>query len=189
MSTASDNWLPRHRITVDEYYRMAEVGLLAHDARVELIEGEIIDMPPIGSTHASVVMTLNKELARVIGDHALLSVQGPARLSQRSEPQPDLMLLKPREDFYRAGHPSAADVLLLIEVSDTTLRYDRDVKAALYARHGIPEVWIIDVRGGQVHCMREPKDGAYGSVTDIWGKRVSLAALNQITVDLSVLNF
>lgn len=168
---------------------MAEVGLLAHDARVELIEGEIIDMPPIGSSHAAFVDALNRELANRAAHRAIVRVQLPVRLSHRSEPQPDLMLLKPRKDFYKSGHPAGADVLLLIEVSDTTLRYDRDVKAALYARHAVPEVWIIDVKGEQAHCMREPKDGAYGSVTDIWGQRVSLTALSEITVDLSVLNF
>jgi Uma2 family endonuclease len=142
MSIASDTWPRRHLINVEQYYRMAEAGVLAPDARVELIEGEIIELAPIGSGHAGIVNFLQRKFDRTIGEHAVATVQQPLRLGDRSEPQPDLMLLRPRDDFYRNSHPTAADVLLLIEVSDSTLRFDRGEKAALYARHGVCEVWI-----------------------------------------------
>jgi Uma2 family endonuclease len=186
MSTPSEQWLPRHRLTVEEYYRMAEVGLLAPDARVELIEGEIIDMAPIGSGHAAIVNRLNRLLVQAVGDQAIVSVQSPIRLSLRSGPQPDLALLKPRADFYSRDHPGPADVLLAIEVSDTTLRYDRGIKMPLYARHGIPEVWIIDVENGLLHFFRSPSGDSYTAVSSAERPgmtRLSLPA--EVTVDLS----
>jgi Uma2 family endonuclease len=135
----------RHRISVHDYHRMAEVGVLAPDARVELIEGEIIDMAPIGNAHQSIVDQLTRTLVGAVGDRAIVRVQGSVRLSQWSEPEPDVVLLAPRADFYRSEFASGEDTLLVIEVSDTTLRYDRDVKVPLYARHGVPEVWVVDV--------------------------------------------
>jgi Uma2 family endonuclease len=145
MSTLMESWPRRHRITVHDYHRMAEAGVLAPDARVELIEGEIIDMAPIGNDHQSTVDQLNRMLVRAVGDRAIVRVQGSIRLSQWSEPGPDLVLLAPRADFYRSEFALGTDTLLVIEVSDTTLRYDRDVKVPLYARHGVPEVWVVDV--------------------------------------------
>ena len=130
MSIAMEDWPRRHRITVDEYHRMAEVGLLAPDARVELIEGAIIDMPPIGSRHASFVDRLTELLFVAVAGRAMLRCQGPVQLGDRSEPQPDLALFVRRKDFYEHRHPAAADTLLLVEVSETTLRYDRHTKDA-----------------------------------------------------------
>jgi Uma2 family endonuclease len=156
-----EGWPRKHRITVEEYYRMAEVGVLAPDARVELIEGEIIDMPPVGSDHASVVDQLNHLLAGALRGQALVRVQGPVRLSRSSEPEPDIALLKPRPDYYRHAHPSGADVLLVVEMSDSSLRYDCDVKVPLYARHEVPEVWIVDLPGERMHLYRSAADGAY----------------------------
>jgi Uma2 family endonuclease len=123
---------------------MAEVGLLAPDARVELIEGEIIDMAPIEMEHGWVVDRLNHLLVTTVGAKGVVRVQGAVRLSQWSQPQPDVVILAPRSD-YRTRHPTGADSLLVIEVSDTTVRYDLNVKTPLYARHGVPEVWIIDL--------------------------------------------
>ncbi len=181
-----ENWLPRHRITVDEYYRMAEVGLLTEDSRVELIEGEIIDMAPIGSLHGGTVHHLNKLLARACADKTIVLVQSPVRLSRSSEPQPDLALLKPRSDYYKSRHPTAADTLLIVEVSDTTLRYDRQIKVPLYARHGIPEIWIVDLTGKQIHFFRTPAGGEY---TDVYSTAapgvVRLASVPGASVDLS----
>src|SRR5690606_16285512 len=145
MGTLMDSWPKRHRITADEYHRMAEVGLLAPDARVELIEGEIIEMAPIGKEHTSVVDQLTRLFVRAVGDDAIVRVQGSVRLGSISEPEPDLVLLRPRTDFYRNQFANAPDILLVIEVSDTTLRYDREVKVPLYARHGVPETWIVDL--------------------------------------------
>jgi Uma2 family endonuclease len=184
-----EDWLPRHRITVDEYYRMAEVGLLAPDARVELIEGEIIDMPPIGSSHGGVVNRLNRLLVQAIGDRAIVSVQNPVRLSRSSEPQPDLAVLRPRADFYEAAHPNPPDTLLIIEVSQTTFRYDRQIKVPLYARNGVPEVWLIELPAGRIHFFRSPADGQYAETASIDEPGVTaIASLPDVTIDLSHLH-
>jgi Uma2 family endonuclease len=161
MNSLMESWPRRHRITVDEYYRMAQVGLLAPDARVELIEGEIIDMAPMGTDHASVVNELARLFILAVGERARVHVQSAIRLDDASEPQPDLALLVPRADKYRHAHPAPADILLLIEVSDSTLRYDCDVKVPLYARHGIPEVWVVDLRNGELRWYRSPQSGNY----------------------------
>lgn len=155
----------RHRLDVHEYYRMAEIGILTREDRVELIEGEIVDMVPIGSGHSGTVNALTYRLTGVAGDKAVVSVQGPLRLSDSSEPQPDLMLLKPRTDFYRRAHPTAADVLLLVEVAQSSLAYDRKVKLPLYARHGVPEVWIVNLGESVVEVYRNPKDETYQDAT------------------------
>jgi Uma2 family endonuclease len=186
MVTHMEGWLPRHRITVDEYYRMAEVGLLAQDARVELIEGEIIDRAPIGSRHGAAVDRLNGLLQRAVGDRATVRVQGSIRLDKSSEPQPDVALLKPRTDFYAAQHPTALDTLLIIEVSDTTFRYDRQVKVPLYARHGVPEVWIVDLKDRRVHFFRAPAGGEYADTSSVSEPaEIEVGALPGSAIDLS----
>jgi Uma2 family endonuclease len=156
--------LQRHRLTVDEYYRMAEAGVLAPDARVELIEGEIIDMAPQKSRHASVVNELSTRLHEAVGRRAVVTCQTPLRLSERSEPEPDLMLLRPRADGYAGSHPDAADVLLLVEVADSSARYDREIKLPLYARHGVAEVWIVDLEAGLVRFQRQPSGERFAEV-------------------------
>jgi Uma2 family endonuclease len=154
----------RHRIDVDAYYKMAEAGILPNAHRVELIDGEIFDMPAIGSPHAAVTNRLNRHFTRAVADGlTLVSVQNPLRLDAYNEPEPDLMLLRPRADDYRDSHPGAADVLLVIEVSESSLTYDRGTKLALYAKFGVPEVWIVDLLGAAIEVYREPKAGAYTS--------------------------
>jgi Uma2 family endonuclease len=185
MSIAADSWVRKHRISVDEYYRMAEVGLLAPDARVELIEGEIIDMAPIGSKPAYAVDVPKRLLMRAVVHRAVVGVQRPIRLSSDSEPQPDLVLLKPPAEGYMNAHPAPSDVLLLIEVSDGTLRYDREIQVPLYARHLIPEVWLIDITSKQLHCMRKPGDEGYTSITEHQDGYIQLATLPDVRVDLS----
>jgi Uma2 family endonuclease len=140
---------------------MAEVGVLAPDARVELIEGEIIDMAPIGKDHQSIVDQLTRTSVRAVGDSAIVRVHGSIRLGQWSEPEPDVVLLAPRADFYRSEFALGTDTLLVIEVSDTTLRYDRDTKVPLYARHGVPEVWIVDVNNDALLVYGDLRDGKY----------------------------
>ena len=135
----------RRRFTVHDYYRMGEAGILHEDDRVELIEGEIVEIAPIGSRHLTCVNQLTRLLVRGVGDAAIVSVQNPVRLDEHTEPQPDLAVLRVRD--YRESLPMPEDVLLLIEVSDTTLAYDRGVKLPLYARAGIREVWIADLVG------------------------------------------
>ena len=154
----------RHRLDVDAYYRMAEAGILERGARVELIDGDIIDMPAIGSPHAAVTNRLSRLLVRAVGDAtALVSVQSPLRLDAYNEPEPDLLLLRPRDDDYRGSHPSSADVLLLVEVSDSSLAFDRGTKLALYARFEVPEVWIIDLAGAAIEVFRKPRQDTYAA--------------------------
>lgn len=153
--------LRRHRLSVDDFHRMAEAGILSGDDRVELIEGELIDMAPIGTRHAACIRGLIQALAGISASVALLDVQNPLRLGSGSEPQPDLMLLRPRVNRYANAHPGPEDVLLLIEVSDTTLAYDRRIKLPLYARHGVPEVWIVDLEGEVVEVFRSPTSAGY----------------------------
>jgi Uma2 family endonuclease len=186
MGTLMESWPQRHRITADEYHLMAEVGLLAPDARVELIEGEIIDMAPIGKDHMSVVDQLTRLFIRAVGDDAIVRVQGSVRLSRLSEPEPDLVLLKPRPDFYRSEFALAADTLLVIEVSDSSLRYDRDFKVPFYARHRVPEVWIVDIPNNRLLVYASPGGGAYAQATSVAQPGIlPVAALPHVTVDLS----
>ena len=181
-----NDWILRHRITVDEYYRMAEVGILPPDARVELIEGEIIDMAPIGPGHGGTVMQLDRLLQKAVGDCAYVFVQSSERLSDISEPQPDLALVKPRSDLYKNQHPSPADTFLIIEVSESSLRYDLQVKAPLYARHGLPEYWVIDLKGRQVRFFRSPDAGQYTDVTSTGTPGVvAPVALPDVKIDLT----
>ena len=143
-------------LTVQDYHRMGEAGIFAENERVELIEGQLIAMSPIGSPHFAAVNTLNRLLMRSVADRAIVSVQNPVRLNDRSEPEPDLALLRPRDDSYRLALPGPADVLLIIEVAATSIDYDRGVKSALYARHGIPEFWIVNLDLARVEVHRSP---------------------------------
>jgi Uma2 family endonuclease len=183
MSAQTETWPRPHRLTVDDYYRMAEAGVLSPDDRTELIEGEIVDMAPIGSTHADVVRVLNQRLVRSFGDAGVVSVQLPVRLSTRSEPQPDLAVLRPRPAGYRRAHPTADDVVLLIEVSDSTLRYDLDVKARLYATHGVVEYWVVDLVENRVWRHRKPRGTQYTERVEIATGALALPdALGEISV-------
>jgi Uma2 family endonuclease len=178
--------LQRHRLTVDEYYRMAEAGVLAPGARVELIEGEVVDMAAIGTRHASAVKKLIALLSAAVQGRAIVAAQDPLRLSDASESQPDLMLLRPRADFYAQAHPGPADVLLLIEVSDSTVAYDRGIKLDLYAKHGIAEVWIVDLDNNIVRFFRANDGQGYTDITASETPRATpVAALPGMTIDLS----
>ncbi len=165
---------------------MGETGILRADARVELIEGEIIDMSPIGSTHSGTLKRLVQVFRLVIGRSAVLSIQDPIILGTQSEPQPDLALLRPRGDVYTSSHPRAEDVLLLVEVCESSLRYDREIKLPLYARHGIPEVWLVDVDQQQLGLFRAPQGDVYQHVISPASLGViSPERLPDATVDLS----
>ena len=165
MMTTVAAQLTRHRFTVDDYYAMARAGILSEDDRVELLDGEIVEMPPIGPGHAYSVDGLTELLVRRFGDVARVRVQNPIRLDRYSEPEPDFALVRRREDLYRTGHPTPDDVLLVIEVADTTLASDRDVKTVLYARAALAEVWIVDLRHDLVLVHREPGPDGYTLVT------------------------
>lgn len=151
----------RRRFTVDEYYRMAEAGILGPDERVELLDGEIIEMAAIGTRHATCVRLLDGWFQKNLAGRAIVSCQMPVRLSSRAEPEPDIALLRPRPDQYGSGHPGPGDVLLMIEVADTSLGYDHDRKLPRYAEAGIPEVWLADLTHDQVLVHSDPAGGRY----------------------------
>ncbi len=164
---------------------MAEVGILAPDARVELIDGEIIDMAPPGSSHAGTVDYLLEVFGTAAKGRARVRVQNPVRLSRYSEPQPDLTLLRSREDCYRSHHPRAEDVLLIVEVAASSLRFDREKKVPLYTRHGVPEVWLVDLGGQRLVRYRSPQQGTYSLVDEPDLRAdVEVAALEGMAVDL-----
>jgi Uma2 family endonuclease len=148
--------LQRRLFTVEEYYRMAEAGILSADERVELIEGKIVAMAAIGTRHAACVDRLNYLLSQRIGGRAFVRVQNPVRLDAYSEPQPDIALLRPRADFYALAHPGPVDVFLVVEVADSSVGFDREVKIPLYARAWISEAWLVDLIGGSVTSYRQP---------------------------------
>jgi Uma2 family endonuclease len=150
-----------HRLSVMDYHRMGETGIIGPELRTELIDGEIIEMPPIGHPHAGTLNLLVKRLIVAVGDRAVVAPQNPVNLNDYTEPLPDIALLKPRADYYRNAHPGPADVLLLIEVADTSLAYDRDVKLPRYARAGIPEAWLLDLGGRRLTIHRCPAGDAY----------------------------
>jgi len=186
MSYAVEDWSRLHRITVDEYYRMAEVGLLSPKARVELIEGVIVDMAPIGELHAVVVDRLARVFFKIPEDKVIVRVQGPVRLNSYNEPEPDFAILKPHAQEYRRGHPSGTDTLLAVEVSDTTLRFDLRTKMPLYARHGVAEVWVADVNRGGIHVCRRRTDIGYSDIEFVEEPgRLPIAALEGVSVDLT----
>lgn len=149
------------RLTVDDYHRMGELGIIPTGARVELIEGKIIKMTPIGLAHIMHVLRLSDQLNDKYRAVALVDVQSPVRLDDNTEPEPDLMLLKRRKDYYGSGMPEPADVLLLIEVSDSSLVDDRNVKVPIYARAGILEVWLLDVQAKVLTAYRNPSPVGY----------------------------
>jgi Uma2 family endonuclease len=175
----------RKRFTVDEYYRMAEAGILGPTDRVELIEGEIVEMSPIGDRHAMAVNRATMVFARSLGDKVVVSVQNAVRIDRHNEPQPDVVLIRPREGFYGVRHPRPEDVVLLIEISDTSVQYDRNVKLPIYARSGIREVWIVDLNKDAIHVHREPTTGVYALVeTKARGESLSPQAFSGFAINV-----
>lgn len=149
------------KFTVEQYHKMAHTQILNHQEHIELIQGEIITMSPIGFRHAFVTNYLANWFAHNLGEKVFVSTQNPISLGNRSEPQPDLALLKPVENFYADRLPTATDILLLIEVADSSLVYDREIKIPLYAQHQIPEVWLINLTQNQLECYRDPQNNHY----------------------------
>jgi Uma2 family endonuclease len=173
------------RFSVSDYYRMAEIGILAEDDRVELIEGEVVEMSPVGSRHAGCVKRLNTLVSEQLGRRAVVSVQDPIRLDDYSEPEPDVALLRPREDFYAKGHPTAGDVLLIIEVAESSDRYDREAKAPIYARAGIPEMWVVSLSTDAVHQYANPLNGRYQKHDEFKrGESMSPVLLPDLTLEI-----
>lgn len=156
--------LARRRFTVDEYHRMGEAGILSEGERVELIDGEVVRMPRTTPRHAGSVNRLVSLWTARLGARAVVHIRNPVRLPAYSELQPDLALLRPRADFYATSHPEASDVLLLIEVSDTTIEMDRRIKIPLYARYGIREAWLLDLTRDRLEVYRHPDSDGYRDV-------------------------
>ncbi len=180
--------LPVHRFTVAEYHRMAETGILHPSQRVELIQGEIVDMAPIGRRHLAVVDRLNRSLVLALADQAIVRVQGALRLDDFSEPQPDLVVLRPRADFYAERDAGPADVLLVIEVADTSEPYDGRVKVPLYARAGLQEVWLVDLNAATVTAYRAPTPEGYSqSVVAARGDALSPLAFPVLTLPVAAI--
>lgn len=161
---ARDGMLLRRLFTVDDYHRMAEVGLLAEDERTELLEGEVVFKMPIGSRHAACVKRLIQFLVTHLSGRAIIGAQDPVRLGPFSEPEPDISVLQPRLDMYGRSHPEPDDVLFLIEVADSSLYLDRQVKAPLYATSGISELWIVDLTDDTIEVLRDPGPEGYRSI-------------------------
>jgi Uma2 family endonuclease len=161
MDTTVD--LKRRRFTLEEYHRMGEVGIFHEDDRVELIEGEIVEMSPIGRLHAGTVDRIAHVFSQRLGERTIVRVQNPIVFTDLvSEPQPDVTLLVPRPDFYTSGHPGPTDILLVVEVMDSTVAYDRGVKLRLYARAGIVEVWLANVNTRRIEVHRRLGADGYG---------------------------
>jgi Uma2 family endonuclease len=180
--------LKRHRLSADTYQRLGQLGVLDPELRIELVDGEIIEMAPLGSRHWAMVNRLDERLRQAIGQRAIVSTQSSFRLDEHSEPEPDIGVFERREDFYALALPTAAQTLLLVEVSDTSVRYDRDIKLPLYARNGVPEVWIVDLESGLLRIHRDPRgdDYLHTRATPAPGQ-VDMVALPGVTVDLSAL--
>lgn len=178
--------LPRHKLTVADYYRLGAAGVLAENDRVELIDGELMDMAPIGTFHADYVDRLMHQLVSQSRNIYRVRIQNPVRLGDNSEPEPDIAIVK--NQSYRDAHPTAAETLLLIEVADSTLVYDQMVKTPLYARHGIPETWVLDVAGQRMECYRQPGPEGYQERQIFSGNAVLRPLrLPQVRVELATL--
>lgn len=176
----------RHKLDVYDFFRLVETGIVPADQRVELIDGALIDMAPIGEDHAGTVNQLNELLGAACYLRAIVSVQNPVRFDRYTELQPDIAVCRRRADFYRSEHAKPSDVLLLIEVADSPLRYDQTVKRDIYARAGIVEYWIVDRQNKGVIVHREPSATGFRDVqTIVTGVQLRLAAAPDIVVDLA----
>jgi Uma2 family endonuclease len=178
----------RTRISAERYQKMVATGVLTKYDRVELIDGDMIDMAPIGPPHSAAMARLNRLFVLALGDTAIVSPGGSVKLGDYSVPQPDLMLLKPRADFYAGQIPLPPDVLLLVEVSESSLAFDQSTKRALYARHGVVEYWVVDIPSKRVHVYREPTgDGYTQAVERTSSDVVSPRALPAVQVTVGTL--
>jgi Uma2 family endonuclease len=178
----------RWRLTVDDYHRMAKAGILHEDDRVELIEGELIEMAAVGSHHFACGNRANRLFSRQAEGRFIVSIQNPIRLSRYSEPEPDVVLLSPRDDDYESALPGPTDILLVIEVADTTLGYDRRVKLPLYAAAGIADMWLVNLPRRSVKVHREPQGSRYQQVSVYRrGERVTPLLLPDVAVPVNAL--
>jgi Uma2 family endonuclease len=177
--------LLRRKFTVEQYHKMVESGILTENDRVELIGGEIIEMSPIGTKHAACVNRLVNLLINLLGKRIILAAQNPVALNDNSEPQPDVALLKPRDDFYATAHPQPQDIFLLIEVADSTVIYDRQEKIPLYAQANIEEVWLIDINEQIVEVYQQPTATGYQHIQEFTSAQtLSIKAFPDVNISL-----
>ncbi len=175
--------IERYRLTSAMYREIVEKGILSEDDRVELIEGELVAMPPIGSEHMGVVNQIAERLISQLGSHSIVSIQGPIHLSDFSTPQPDLALLAPRRDYYKRSLPQPGDIMLVIEVADSSLAYDREVKTPLYARANIPEAWIVNLIDRWIEVYRDPSPVGYTTLLKVLpGKSIAPQTFPDVTI-------
>jgi len=176
----------KHLTNLDEWRRLGEANIFPPESRLELINGEILDMAPIGFNHSGHLNRINKLFARLIPDDVIPSIQNPLQLGDLSEPEPDFMLLKPNADFYSSRHPNADDVLLLIEVADSSLVFDQNQKLHLYALHGIPEYWLLNLNDDCLEVYRNPNGEVYAEKTTLRGDdTITLSQLNEISIRMA----
>ncbi len=177
--------MQRRLFTLQEYHLMGESGIFGEDDRIELIEGEIVQMAAIGTRHASCVNRLARRFSLIPEDLATFGIQNPVKLTDRTEPQPDVVLLQPRADYYATAHPVPSEVLLLVEVSDSTVDYDRDVKVSIYARSLIQEVWLVDLVENCLEVYRQPGQNGYSLMLKFWrGQQVAPLAFPEFEVSV-----
>jgi Uma2 family endonuclease len=176
----------RRYFNVTEYYRMAEAGVLTESDHVELIEGEIIEMSPIGSRHAACVRRLGSLSTHLLAQIVIVSIQNPVRLNPYSEPEPDIALLRLKDDFYAQAHPTPEDVLLVIEVADTSVEYDRGIKMPLYAEAGMAEAWLVNLPKDIIEVYTEPINGSYQKCQIVKrGEKLTSQTIASLTLDVS----
>jgi Uma2 family endonuclease len=177
----------KHLTNLDEWRKLGEANIFPPESRLELINGEILDMAPIGFNHSGHLNRINKLFARLIPDDVIPSVQNPLQLGDFSEPEPDFMLLKSNADFYSSRHPIAGDVLLLIEVADSSLAFDQNQKLRLYALHGIPEYWLLNLNDSCLEVYRNPNGEVYAEKTTLRaaGDTITLSQLNEINIRIA----
>jgi Uma2 family endonuclease len=178
--------LAKVQFTVKQYHKMNAAGIFTEDDRVELVKGEIIKMSPIGTRHTACVKRLVDFITRLLQQAIIISVQDPILLNDLSEPQPDIALLKRRADFYETGHPQPQDILLLIEVADSSIDYDRDVKIPLYAESGILEVWLVDINQQVITVYRQPTPTGYKDIKTLTrNEKLSIQVFPEFTLNVN----
>jgi Uma2 family endonuclease len=184
--TLATTTVRKHLTDIYEWQKLGEANIFPPDSRIELIEGEILEMAPIGFNHSGHLNRINKLFSKLIPDDVVISVQNPLQLGDLSEPEPDFMLLKPHNDSYSSRHPTADDVLLLIEVADSSLSFDQNQKLRLYARFNIPEYWLMNLNDACVEVYRQPHGDCYGEKTTLRvGDTVTLSQLNQVIINIA----
>jgi Uma2 family endonuclease len=178
----------KRKLTIEAYHALADAGILTERDRVELIEGEIIEMAPVGGPHIRRVNVLTQLLVTTLTGRAIVSVQNPVEMAPHSEPEPDFTILRYRADFYGDARPTRADTLWIIEVADSSVRYDRSIKVPLYAKHGIPEFWIINVGGQCIEVFRQPHDSSYAETFEVRaGEKAAPLAFPDLAIQWEVL--